>query len=98
MRGMKRLWLNIDGKLPAALKELERELGVEFRAGVVSGILADCQSNPVDAKQYCLYESATLSVTGEVDEYEPDDIRIQVQRNGIAEFIHRIRNLWTKRI
>jgi hypothetical protein len=77
---MKLLWLTIDDELPAVLGDLQRELGVKFQAGVVASILADCQLNQVDAKRYVLYESATLTVTGDVDEYEPGDIKIQVRR------------------
>jgi len=83
--------LIIDLKLRLALYGLECALGVSFDVVQCERIFHDAANNQVDVKQYVLYNSSTLIVSGRVDDYEPESIWLHVEGvTGIADTVHRV--------
>jgi hypothetical protein len=71
--------LNIDLGLRFALFGLECALGVSFSGAEWEHVFLDAEGDQVSAKQYVFFESLRLSVTGRVDEYEPERIWIEIK-------------------
>ena len=71
--------LTIDIRLRFALFGLECAFGVSFAGAECEQVFRDADDDQVSAKRYTFFESSRLSVTGRVDEYEPDSIWVQVR-------------------
>lgn len=71
--------LVIDDSLRFVLFDLECLLNVELHPGEVERILTEAQADAVSAKQYTLWNSGGLSVTGRVEEYEPGTLWLRVE-------------------
>ena len=83
--------LPIDTKLRFALFGLECALGVTFNGVECERVFRDATENQVSAKQYVLFESPRIVVSGRVDEYEHASIWLRVQgQRGVAEVLRRV--------
>ena len=83
--------LPVDTKLRFALFGLECALGVTFNGVECERVFRDAGENQVSAKQYVLFESPRIVVSGRVDEYEPESIWLRVQgERGVAEVLRRV--------
>ena len=83
--------LHIDMSLRFALFGLECALGVSFSGAESERVFRDTNKDHVSAKQYAFFESPWLSVTGRVDEYEPESLWVRVEGcRGGRELLRRI--------
>lgn len=83
--------LVIDHRLRFALFGLECALGVSFAGAVCELVFRDADNDQVSAKWYMFFESPHLSVTGRVDEYEPESVWVRVHGSrGIGEVLRRV--------
>jgi hypothetical protein len=71
--------LLIDDTLRFALFGLECALNVEFNPAAVETVFADAYSNQRSPKEYTFWSASTLRVTGQVDDYEPETLWLQVE-------------------
>ena len=62
----------------AVLKSLEEALGVRFLEVELERVVADAEADQVSPKHYVFFRSPGLSVSGIVDEYEPETVWIEV--------------------
>ncbi len=69
----------IDHGLRFVLLGLECAFGVSFAAAECERVFRDAESDQVSAKQYEFYSSPSLSISGRVDEYEPEEIWISAK-------------------
>jgi len=83
--------LIIDMRLRFALFGLECALGVSFAGAECERAFRDAAEDQVSAKRYTFFESPRLSVTGRVDEYEPESMWVQVQGGrGSRDLLRRV--------
>ena len=68
----------IDDSLRLVLARLEGALGVNFRAREIEQVFADARQDQRSEKRYVFFESATIRVTGYVEDYEPETIEIAI--------------------
>ncbi len=71
--------VTIDDHLRFVLFGLECTLDVEFSVDAVEKIFSDGEQDAVSEKHYKLWASKQQSVTGHVEEYEPEDVWLTVQ-------------------
>jgi hypothetical protein len=71
----------ITNSLRETLHSIGKELGVAFAEQEIARLLAESVSDLVSAKSYCFFRSPVLTVSGIVDEYEPETVWIQVEGN-----------------
>jgi hypothetical protein len=84
-------WVTIDGRLRFVLFGLECTLGVGLDTLACEKVFRDAREDQVSVKEYTLHESAGLLVTGRVDEYEPEQIRVRVEgRRGVRLLLGRV--------
>ena len=84
----------IDDSLRFLLFGLQCKLGVEFSGRECERIFSDAEEDQVSAKSYKLHEGRSLSVVGQVEEYEPESIWLVVsgQSVDLADIAERARN------
>ncbi len=83
--------LIIDHRLRFTLFGLECAFGVPFAGAECERVFRDAADDRVSAKRYKFFESTQLSVTGRVDEYEPESVWGHVEgRRGIGEVLRRV--------
>jgi hypothetical protein len=83
--------LPIDVRLRFALFGLECTLGVSCAGAECERVFRDAAEDQLSAKQYMIFESPSLKVTGRVDEYEPETVWLQVSgRAGSRELFRRV--------
>lgn len=83
--------LPVDATLRFALFGLECALGETFNGVECERVFRDAGEDQVSAKQYVLFESPCIVVSGRVDEYEPESIWLRVQgQRGVAEVLRRV--------
>jgi hypothetical protein len=83
--------LPIDLRLRFALFGLECALGVSFAGAECERVFRDAVEDQVSAKRYAFFESPRLSVTGRVDEYEPESVWVRVEGGrGVGELLRRV--------
>jgi hypothetical protein len=64
---------------------------VSFAGAVCEQVFRDAADDKVSAKRYRFFEPPHLSVTGRVDEYEPESVWVRVEGNrGIGEVVRRV--------
>ena len=81
----------IDVRLRLALFGLECALGVPLSAPEAERVFRDCEGDRVSAKEYEFHQSRRLRVSGRVDEYEPETIRLRVEGDrGVAGLLARV--------
>jgi len=84
-------FLPIDTTLRFALFGLECALGISFNGVECERIFREAVEDQVSAKNYLLFESRRLVVSGRVDEYEPESIWLRVQGDfGDGEVVKRV--------
>ena len=69
----------IDLTLRFVLFGLECALGVALSAAEAERAFREAVEDQVSAKDYNFHQSRNLSITGRVDEYEPETIRLRVE-------------------
>ena len=83
--------LVIDHRLRFALFGLECAFAVTFAGAECDRVFRDAALDQVTAKRYKFFESPQLSITGRVDEYEPESVWIRVEGSrGIGEVLRRV--------
>ena len=83
--------LGIDMQLRYVLFGLECVLGVSFSGAEWERVFQDSKAEQVRAKQYLFFESPILTVTGSVDTYEPESLRLRIQGNqSYAAVLQRV--------
>jgi hypothetical protein len=83
--------VRIDLRLRFALFGLECALGVSFAGAECERVFHHATEDQVSAKRYAFFESARLTVTGRVDQYEPDSVRLEVRGGrGSRELLGRV--------
>jgi hypothetical protein len=84
--------LVIDHRLRFALFGLECALGVSFAGSECERVFRDATEDQVSSKRYTFFESPRLSVTGRVNEYEPDSVWVRVEGGGrgVDELLRRV--------
>lgn len=90
MAEVARTLVPIDLRLRFALFGLECALGVPFSGAECERVFEESTSDSISAKSYVFFESATLSVFGRVDEYEPETIWIEVSAPRASELLTRV--------
>jgi hypothetical protein len=79
-----RLLINIDPDLKVFFKEVEQYFSIKLDNVVVEKIFNDCIEDQVTEKNYEIFNGekrfmkTPIQVTGKVDEYEPEDIWIEI--------------------
>jgi hypothetical protein len=74
-----------DSSLRFALFGLECATGVEFSAKEVERVFLAAREDQVSAKEFLFVETARLRVSGYVEEYEPETIKVRVECNAIDQ-------------
>ena len=69
----------IDDRPRLAQFGLECALHVSFNGAERKRVFQDRTVDQVSEKRYVFFESARLSVIGQVDEYEPETVRLQIR-------------------
>lgn len=83
--------LTIDLGLRFALFGLECALDVSFDGAECERVFLDAANNQVSSKHYRFFSSSRLTVNGQVDDYEPESIRLRVEgQRGCGEILRRI--------
>jgi hypothetical protein len=83
--------LPIGLQLRFALFGLECAFGVSFDGVECERVFRDAAEDQVSARQYLLFQSARLVVSGRVDEYEPETIWLRVQgKAGVGEVLRQV--------
>lgn len=83
--------LVIDHRLRFALFGLECALGVSFAGAECERVFRDAAEDQVSAKRYSFFESPRMSITGRVDEYEPESLWVRIEGDrGLGEVLHRV--------
>lgn len=83
--------MSIDVALRFAFFGLECSLGVPFSVAECERVFRDSEHDQVSQKQYVFHESSRLTVTGCVDEYEPEEIRIRIEGDrGCSDVLRRV--------
>ena len=84
------LQLTIDMRLRFTLFGLECALGVSFDGGECERVFRDAAEDQVTVKCYTFFTSPRLSVTGRVDEYEPESVWLRAEgKRGIGEVLRK---------
>jgi hypothetical protein len=68
-------------RLRFVLFGLESALGVSFAGAECERIFLDATADQVSAKRYAIFTSPHLTVTGRVNDYEPETISLRVEGN-----------------
>jgi hypothetical protein len=71
--------VNIDEQLRTLISRLERVLTVQFDSRETERVFRDREEDQVSAKRYTFHQSGSVSVTGQVDDYEPEMICLCVE-------------------
>lgn len=79
MRESAEEFIPIDLTLRFVLFGLECTMGVALSAPEAERAFREAGEDRTSAKEYVFHESADLIITGRVDEYEPDIIRLRVE-------------------
>lgn len=83
--------LPFDLQLRFALFGLKCALGVTLAAPEIERAFRESDEDPVSAKEYLFHQSRHLVVSGRVDAYEPETIRLRVQgKRGVGELLRRV--------
>jgi hypothetical protein len=84
--------LPIDLRLRFALFGLECALGVPFSGAECERVFQDAESDSAPAGSYTFFQSAHLSVTGRVEDYEPETIWVEIRgaRGDVSELLARV--------
>ncbi len=83
--------LTVDLRLRFALFGLECAFGVSFAGAECERVFGDATADQVSAKRYTFFTSPHLSVTGQVDDFEPDTIRVRVEgKRGCGAILRRV--------
>lgn len=81
----------IDASLRLAFVGLECALGVSLRPLECERVFSDAEHDRVAAKQYLFLSSGDVLVSGAVDDYEPETIRVQMSGardfSGVLSFV-----------
>lgn len=80
----------IDNHFPGLLRALESALGVAFSTSELERSLSEAQSDRRSEKRYTFFDGASFSVTGQVDEYEPETIWIRVRGRGAKALLQEL--------
>ncbi len=75
----------IDESLRYALFGLQCVLDISLSGSEIKRIFIESEENQVSEKKYTLFKSSHISVTGKVDEYEPETIFICVSLRAISQ-------------
>ncbi len=73
----------VDEALRFVLFGLQCALGVQFSGRECERVFTDSHEDPVSAKSYTFHDSPRLTVTGQVEEYEPETIILTVSGKAI---------------
>jgi hypothetical protein len=79
MRERAEEFVPIDLTLRFVLFGLECALGVGLSAPEAERAFREAVEDRVSAKEYVFHESGNLLITGRVDEYEPEEMRLRVE-------------------
>jgi hypothetical protein len=79
----------IGDRLRGFLERLSAVLMVPFSITEIDRVFIESETDQVNAKSYCFCRSSRLQVIGEVDDYEPETIRIQIRGSSKHETAFR---------
>jgi hypothetical protein len=83
--------LPIDLRLRFVFFGLECAFDVTLNGVECERVFRESDEDQVSAKRYCFHESPKLHLDGQVDEYEPDTIRLKVRGSrGCDKVLRRV--------
>jgi hypothetical protein len=80
----------IDLKLRFVFFGLQLVLEVPFSVSEMERVFSNARDNQASAKEYTFYESSGTRVTGTVDAYESEFIRLRVRHRDAASILARV--------
>jgi hypothetical protein len=82
--------VSIDLELRFILFGLQMVLDIPFSVHEMDRVFTDSIADQVSAKEYLIYESSSVAVTGHVDDYEPETIRLRLRHRDAVSLLPRI--------
>jgi hypothetical protein len=71
--------LNIDEKLRTVFSRLEQILSVQFDTHEMDRVFSDSEHDQVSPKRYIFHQAGRVSVSGSVDDYEPETLWLCIE-------------------
>jgi hypothetical protein len=71
----------IDQDLARIINEIAVDNGLDIEAGILKKIQFDFEEDMVSKKEYLIAKSKELSLVGTVDDYEPGDIWLTLNKS-----------------
>ena len=75
----------VDTTLRFALFGIECAMRVEFSVKEIERVFRDFADDQVSAKQYVFFDNGKTRVDGEVPEYEPETIQLNLHNSGLSQ-------------
>jgi hypothetical protein len=69
---------------------LQAALGAAFSAHEIERVFADAIADQVSPKEYHFHNSSGIALTGSVDAYEPESIRLHLCHRDASSLLSRI--------
>lgn len=80
----------IDLKLRFVLFGLQLVLGAPFSVSEIERVFSDARADHVSAKEYSFYASASITLTGTLDAYEPESVCLRLRHRDAASILSRV--------